>query len=87
MTGSTINAAGAGLYISGGSSATFTGNVTNSGTFQTGIWLGSGGKNTVTIKGALTNTSGATLQLVGPDDVLKVTGTTTNAAGANLLIG
>jgi hypothetical protein len=69
VTGNTTNASGANLTIEGGSAATFTGNVTNSGTFTTGF---SGGNNTVTVTGTFTNASGATLALDGSGDAVNL---------------
>jgi hypothetical protein len=69
VTGTTTNASGASLTIEGGSAATFTGNVNNSGTFTTGF---SGGNNTVTVTGTFTNASGATLALDGSGDVVNL---------------
>jgi hypothetical protein len=69
VTGTTTNASGATLNIEGGSAATFTGNVTNSGTFQTGF---SGGSNTVTVTGTFTNNAGANLELEGNGDAMSV---------------
>jgi hypothetical protein len=86
VTGTTTNTSSATLSIEGGSAATFTGNVTNSGMFETGL---SGGSNTVTATGAFTNNAGATLQLEGSGDVMKVetlsnSGTLSIATGATL---
>ena len=88
VTGTTTNAAGATLTIEGGSSAILTGNVNNSGTFETGF---SGGSNTVTVSGTFTNNSGATLELQGNGDVMKVSafsnaGTLSLASGTTLTI-
>jgi fibronectin-binding autotransporter adhesin len=69
VTGTTTNASGATLSIEGGSAATLTGNVNNSGTFETGF---SGGGNTVTVTGTFTNASGANLVLYGSGDVVNV---------------
>src|SRR5271169_4088343 len=86
VTGTTTNASGASITIEGGSAATFTGNVTNSGTFTTGF---SGGNNTVTVTGTFTNASGATLALDGSGDAanlnaLSNSGSVTIATGATL---
>jgi hypothetical protein len=88
VTGTTTNAAGANLNIEGGSAATFTGNVNNSGTITTGF---SGGGNTVTVTGTFTNASGATLALDGSGDVANINalsnaGTLTLDAGSTLTI-
>jgi hypothetical protein len=88
VTGTTTNGVGAVLSIEGGSSGTFTGSVTNSGTFQTGF---SGGNNTVNVSGTFTNNTGATLELEGSGDVVNVmtltnAGTLTLDAGTTLTI-
>jgi fibronectin-binding autotransporter adhesin len=88
VTGTTTNAVGATITIEGGSAATFTGNVNNSGTFATGF---SGGNNTVTVTGTFTNASGATLELEGAGDVMNVnalsnSGTLTLDSGTTLTI-
>jgi fibronectin-binding autotransporter adhesin len=88
VTGTTTNAAGATLSIEAGSAATFSGNVSNSGTFETGF---SGGNNTVTVTGTFTNASGATLALDGSGDVVNINalsnlGTLTLDAGSKLTI-
>jgi fibronectin-binding autotransporter adhesin len=86
VTGTTTNTSSATLSIEGGSAATFTGNVTNSGFFETGF---SGGNNTVTATGAFTNNAGATLEVGGSGDLMKVntlsnSGTLTISTGATL---
>lgn len=88
VTGATTNASGATLFIEGGSVATFTGSVTNSGTFETGF---SGGGNTVSVTGTFTNTAGATLALEGSGDVVNINalnsaGTLTLDAGTTLTL-
>jgi fibronectin-binding autotransporter adhesin len=88
VTGTTTNASGATISIEGGSAATFTGNVTNSGTFETGF---SGGSNTVTVTGTFTNNAGATLELEGSGDAMSVnalsnSGTLTLDSGTTLTI-
>lgn len=88
VTGTTTNAAGASIQIEGGSAATFTGNVTNSGSFETGF---SGGGNTVTVSGTFTNNAGATLELDSSGDVASInalnnSGTVTLASGSTLTI-
>jgi fibronectin-binding autotransporter adhesin len=88
VTGTTTNASGASLNLVGGSSATFTGNVSNSGIFETGL---SGGNNTVTVSGTFTNTSGATLAIEGSGDVVSIntlsnSGTLTLDTGSTLTI-
>ncbi len=88
VTGTTTNASGATLSIEGGSAATFTGNVTNSGTFETGFSVGS---NTVTVTGTFSNASGATLVLYGSGDVVNInalsnSGTLTLDDGSTLTI-
>jgi hypothetical protein len=69
VTGTTTNGSGADLTIEGGSAATFTGNVNNSGTFATGF---SGGNNTVTVTGTFTNAAGSAMDLYGSGDVVSV---------------
>jgi fibronectin-binding autotransporter adhesin len=88
VTGTTTNASGATLSIEGGSSATLTGNVNNSGSFETGF---SGGNNTVNVTGSFTNASGAILELYGSGDVVNVkslsnSGTLTLESGTTLNI-
>jgi fibronectin-binding autotransporter adhesin len=88
VTGMTTNASGATVNIEGGNAATFSGNVNNSGTFETGF---SGGGNTVAVSGTFTNASGATLELEGTGDAMTVTtlsnsGTLTLDAGSTLTI-
>lgn len=88
VTGATTNASGATLAIEGGGSATLTGNVNNSGAFETGF---SGGNNTVTVTGTFTNASGANLVLYGSGDVMNVnsltnSGTLTLDSGTTLNI-
>jgi len=84
------HAAGATLSLLGGSdTATFTGNVNNSGTFQTG---NDGlGNNTVTVTGTLTNNAGGTLGLYGSGDAMNVNafsnaGAVTVGAGTTLTV-
>jgi len=69
VTGATTNGTGATLSIEGGSAATFTGSVTNSGMFETGF---SGGSNTATVTGTFTNNAGATLTIDGSSDVVNI---------------
>jgi fibronectin-binding autotransporter adhesin len=88
VSGTTTNASGATLNIENGSAATFTGNVNNSGTFQTGF---SAGKDTVTVTGTFANASGATLALDGSGDAVNInalsnSGTLTIKSGATLTI-
>jgi len=73
VSGTTINTGT--INLEGGGAATFTGSVTNSGTFQTGF---SGGNNTVTVTGTFTNNSGAMLEVDGSGDVLNVNAFTNN---------
>jgi len=67
VNGSTTNTGA--MNIEGGSTASLTGNVNNSGMFITGF---SGGNNTVNVTGAFTNNSGATLSLEGSGDVANI---------------
>src|ERR1700730_10330622 len=88
VTGNTNNAAGAFLTVEGGSTGTLTGNVNNSGTFETGF---SGGNNLVTVSGTFTNNALAQLIVNGSGDVLNVhaltnAGTLTVPIGATLNI-
>ena len=83
VTGTTTNASSATLSIEGGGAATFTGSVTNSGMFETGL---SGGSNAVTATGAFTNNAGATLELGGTGDVMKVS-TLSNSGTLNIATG
>lgn len=88
VTGTTTNASGAKLSIDDGGAATLTGNVSNSGQFQTGF---SGGNNTVTVTGTFTNNTGGTLILYGSGDKVNVNalsnfGTLTLDAGSTLTI-
>jgi fibronectin-binding autotransporter adhesin len=88
VTGTTTNGANGTIEIEGGSAATFTGSVNNSGMFITGF---SGGDNTVTVTGTFTNAAGATLALEGSGDVMSVNalsnlGTLTLDSGTTLTI-
>ncbi len=86
VTGTTNNDSGSTISLTTGSASKFTGNVNNSGVFETGF---SGGNNTVTVTGTFTNAAGATLELIGSGDVVNVnalsnSGTLTIDSGATL---
>ena len=83
VTGTTTNAAGASINVEGGSTSTSTGNVNNSGTFETGF---SGGNNLVTVSGTFTNNAGAQLIVNSSGDVLNVNALT-NSGTLNIPIG
>jgi fibronectin-binding autotransporter adhesin len=83
VTGTTTNNSGHDLFIEGGSTGTFTGNVNNSGVFETGF---SGGSNTVTVSGAFTNNSGGQFLVNAANDLVTVSGTLTNNNGATLQV-
>jgi fibronectin-binding autotransporter adhesin len=88
VTGTTTNGSSGSITIDGGSAASFTGNVNNSGSFTTGF---SGGNNTVTVTGTFTNAAGAALALEGSGDVMSVnalsnSGTLTLDSGTTLTI-
>ena len=88
VTGTTTNGASANLSMEGGSTSTFTGNVNNSGIFQTGF---SGGNNTVNVSGTFTNNAGAQLLLSSSGDAVNInalsnSGILTVGSGATLTI-
>ncbi|HVI08496.1 MAG TPA: hypothetical protein VND65_09405 [Candidatus Binatia bacterium] len=69
VNGATTNNLGATITLEGGIAATFTGNVSNSGNFQTGF---TGGTNSVTVTGTFTNNAGANVTLYSSADSLSV---------------
>ena len=82
ITGSLTLRSGSIASVSGASTLTVNGNLTNNSfSFETGS--PNGGGNTLTVNGGFTN-SGSLFMFGSPGDTLKVTGTLTNKAGATL---
>ena len=87
--GGTLTISNTGTFSAeGGMTLSLTGNVNNSGVFETGF---SGGKNLATVSGTFTNNSGAQLIVNGSGDVLNIhalsnSGTLNIGSGATLNI-
>lgn len=69
------------VNINGATTATITGNVSNSGVFRTGL---SAGSNSVTVPGTFTNNAGAGLVVGGSGDVVNI-GTLTNSGSVSIV--
>ena len=78
--GSITNNSGGLVDLERGSSLSVTGNVINSGEFDTSD-LGQGGGNVVIVNGSFTNNSGGLLQLLALNDQVTVGSLTNNAGG------